>query len=170
LEQRIVELSYLVRAITITTRIKTGMGIKMLIAPRMRVRRRRALAFVGSCCEAFGTHTWVVNGERFKHGVVAGAIGVLLHAHATSINAVTATADMRWVFTGGSDGFVRKFNWADSEYTGDKWLPSMFSQYVIRTPALTTLSTKGCLCARICVGFSPVDRMDSCASSTGRTQ
>jgi hypothetical protein len=23
---------------------------------------------VGSCCEAFGTHTWVVNGERFKHG------------------------------------------------------------------------------------------------------
>ncbi|CDM29543.1 hypothetical protein DTO013E5_5132 [Penicillium roqueforti] len=34
--------------------------------------------------------------------------------HATSINTVTATADMRWVFTGGSDGFVRKFNWADS--------------------------------------------------------
>ncbi|KAJ5981224.1 hypothetical protein N7499_001763 [Penicillium canescens] len=34
--------------------------------------------------------------------------------HATSINAITATADMRWVFTGGSDGFVRKFNWADS--------------------------------------------------------
>jgi transcriptional activator SPT8 len=34
--------------------------------------------------------------------------------HATSINAIAATADMRWVFTGGSDGFVRKFNWADS--------------------------------------------------------
>ncbi|KAF7712363.1 Uncharacterized protein PECH_003474 [Penicillium ucsense] len=34
--------------------------------------------------------------------------------HSTSINAVTATADMRWVFSGGSDGFVRKFNWADS--------------------------------------------------------
>ncbi|KAJ5958259.1 uncharacterized protein N7479_005409 [Penicillium vulpinum] len=34
--------------------------------------------------------------------------------HATSINAITATADMRWVFTGGADGFVRKFNWADS--------------------------------------------------------
>ncbi|KAJ5562900.1 hypothetical protein N7461_001661 [Penicillium sp. DV-2018c] len=34
--------------------------------------------------------------------------------HATSINAITATADMRWVFTGGSDGFVRKFNWAES--------------------------------------------------------
>ncbi|KAJ5836874.1 hypothetical protein N7447_002900 [Penicillium robsamsonii] len=34
--------------------------------------------------------------------------------HATSINAITATADMRWIFTGGSDGYVRKFNWADS--------------------------------------------------------
>jgi len=34
--------------------------------------------------------------------------------HSTSINAVTATADMRWVFSGGSDGFVRKFNWTDS--------------------------------------------------------
>ncbi|KAJ5665153.1 uncharacterized protein N7477_007601 [Penicillium maclennaniae] len=34
--------------------------------------------------------------------------------HSTSINAITATADMRWVFSGGSDGFVRKFNWAES--------------------------------------------------------
>lgn len=34
--------------------------------------------------------------------------------HATSINAITATADMRWVFSGGSDGYVRKFNWVDS--------------------------------------------------------
>lgn len=34
--------------------------------------------------------------------------------HSTSINAITATADMRWVFSGGSDGYVRKFNWADS--------------------------------------------------------
>ncbi|KAM5431161.1 Transcription factor spt8 [Microsporum canis] len=34
--------------------------------------------------------------------------------HSTSINAVTSTADMRWVFTGGSDGYVRRFNWVDS--------------------------------------------------------
>lgn len=34
--------------------------------------------------------------------------------HSTSINAVCTTADMRWVFTGGSDGFIRKFNWVDS--------------------------------------------------------
>jgi transcriptional activator SPT8 len=32
----------------------------------------------------------------------------------TSINTITSTADMRWVFTGGSDGFIRKYNWADS--------------------------------------------------------
>lgn len=34
--------------------------------------------------------------------------------HSTSINAVTATADMRWVFSGGADGYIRKFNWVDS--------------------------------------------------------
>jgi len=34
--------------------------------------------------------------------------------HSTSINAVCATADTRWVFTGGSDGYIRKFNWVDS--------------------------------------------------------
>ena len=32
----------------------------------------------------------------------------------TSINAICATSDMRWVFTGGSDGYIRKFNWVDS--------------------------------------------------------
>lgn len=34
--------------------------------------------------------------------------------HSTSINVVTATGDMRWVFSGGSDGYIRKFNWVDS--------------------------------------------------------
>ena len=33
---------------------------------------------------------------------------------ATSINTLAATADMRWVFSGGSDGFVRRFNWQDT--------------------------------------------------------
>ena len=32
----------------------------------------------------------------------------------TSINAVAATPDMRWVFTGGSDGYIRKYNWLDT--------------------------------------------------------
>ncbi|KAJ9635261.1 uncharacterized protein PV06_09307 [Exophiala oligosperma] len=32
----------------------------------------------------------------------------------TSINAVCATGDMRWVFSGGSDGYIRKYNWVDS--------------------------------------------------------
>ena len=32
----------------------------------------------------------------------------------TSINVVTATPDFRWVFSGGSDGYIRKFNWADT--------------------------------------------------------
>ncbi|KAF2743088.1 WD40 repeat-like protein [Sporormia fimetaria CBS 119925] len=34
--------------------------------------------------------------------------------HSTSINAITATPDMRFVFTGGTDGYIRKFNWVDT--------------------------------------------------------
>ncbi|RMD43437.1 hypothetical protein DV735_g1686, partial [Chaetothyriales sp. CBS 134920] len=32
----------------------------------------------------------------------------------TSVNAACATSDARWVFTGGSDGYIRKFNWVES--------------------------------------------------------
>jgi transcriptional activator SPT8 len=34
--------------------------------------------------------------------------------HSTSINAITATPDMRWVFSGGADGYIRRFNWVDT--------------------------------------------------------
>lgn len=32
----------------------------------------------------------------------------------TSINALTATPDMRWVFSGGADGYVRMYNWVET--------------------------------------------------------
>lgn len=32
----------------------------------------------------------------------------------TSINAICGTADSRWIFTGGSDGYIRQYNWVDS--------------------------------------------------------
>ncbi|CAK4030253.1 Transcription factor SPT8 [Lecanosticta acicola] len=32
----------------------------------------------------------------------------------TSINAITATPDMKWVFSGGTDGYVRMYNWVDT--------------------------------------------------------
>ena len=34
--------------------------------------------------------------------------------HSTSINTITATPDLRLVFSGGSDGYIRKFNWPDT--------------------------------------------------------
>ena len=34
--------------------------------------------------------------------------------HSTSINSITSTPDLRWVFTGGADGYIRKFNWLDT--------------------------------------------------------
>ena len=34
--------------------------------------------------------------------------------HSTSINSITATPDLRWVFTGGADGYIRRFNWLET--------------------------------------------------------
>ena len=34
--------------------------------------------------------------------------------HSTSINAIAATPDLRFVFSGGSDGYIRKFNWVET--------------------------------------------------------
>ncbi|KAF2791761.1 transcription factor SPT8 [Melanomma pulvis-pyrius CBS 109.77] len=34
--------------------------------------------------------------------------------HSTSINSIAATPDMRWIFSGGADGYIRKFNWVDT--------------------------------------------------------
>ena len=34
--------------------------------------------------------------------------------HSTSINAIAATPDLRWVFSGGADGYIRKFNWVET--------------------------------------------------------
>lgn len=32
----------------------------------------------------------------------------------TSVNAICGTFDTRWVFTGGADGYIRKYNWVDT--------------------------------------------------------
>ena len=32
----------------------------------------------------------------------------------TSVNTICATSDTRWVFTGGADGYIRRFNWVDT--------------------------------------------------------
>ena len=34
--------------------------------------------------------------------------------HSTSINAITSTPDLRWVFSGGADGYIRKFDWLET--------------------------------------------------------
>jgi transcriptional activator SPT8 len=32
----------------------------------------------------------------------------------TSVNAICGTFDTRWIFTGGADGYIRKYNWVDT--------------------------------------------------------
>jgi len=59
---------------------------------------------------------------RYRPAVREDAIGASVYdivptiaaPHSTSINSVTSTPDMRWVFSGGADGWIRKFNWVDT--------------------------------------------------------
>jgi transcriptional activator SPT8 len=59
--------------------------------------------------------------------------------HSTSINAITATPDMRWVFSGGADGYIRKFNWVD---TANGKLPLTVAQ---RHPFVDSVTKAGVL-------------------------
>lgn len=51
---------------------------------------------------------------EFLEALTYDIVPTIAAPQSTSINAVCATSDMRWVFTGGSDGYIRKFNWVDS--------------------------------------------------------
>jgi transcriptional activator SPT8 len=46
--------------------------------------------------------------------LVYDIIPTIAAPQSTSINAITAVPDMRWVFTGGADGYIRRFNWVDT--------------------------------------------------------
>lgn len=57
----------------------------------------------------------------------------------TSINAIASTPDMRWVFTGGSDGYVRMFNWVE---TANNRVPLTVAQ---KHPFVESVSKAGSL-------------------------
>lgn len=59
--------------------------------------------------------------------------------HSTSINAITATPDMRWAFSGGADGYIRKFSWVD---TANGKLPLTVAQ---RHPFVDSVTKAGVL-------------------------
>jgi transcriptional activator SPT8 len=52
--------------------------------------------------------------QEALNAIVYDMIPTVAAPHSTSINAITATPDMRWVFSGGADGYIRKFNWVDT--------------------------------------------------------
>ncbi|KAL9130429.1 MAG: hypothetical protein Q9217_001396 [Psora testacea] len=55
----------------------------------------------------------IVRPEALKASVY-DIVPTIAAPHSTSINAVTSTPDLRWVFSGGSDGYIRKFNWIET--------------------------------------------------------
>ncbi|KAI9882560.1 MAG: hypothetical protein M1823_005695 [Watsoniomyces obsoletus] len=55
---------------------------------------------------------------RIRPGAVTASVydivPTIAAPHSTSINAIAATPDLRWVFSGGADGYIRKFDWVET--------------------------------------------------------
>ena len=61
----------------------------------------------------FGIETLKIRPEALT-ALVYDIVPTIAAPHSTSINSITATPDLRWVFTGGADGYIRKFNWLET--------------------------------------------------------
>lgn len=110
-------------------------------------RRRESLLRHGSFVDDMPSTPYIPEPTRFvptlrQEMVTAGEydlVPTIAAPQGTSINAVTATPDMRWVFSGGTDGWVRKFNWVD---TVNGKLPLTVAQ---RHPFVDTVQKAGIL-------------------------
>ena len=58
----------------------------------------------------YGTDFLKVRPEALT-AAVYDIVPTIAAPHSTSINALTATPDLRWVFGGGAAGYIRKFNY-----------------------------------------------------------
>lgn len=58
------------------------------------------------------------DGPKIRHEILTAPVydivPTIAAPHSTSINSITATPDLRWVFSGGADGYIRKFNWIET--------------------------------------------------------
>lgn len=52
--------------------------------------------------------------EEVLNAVAYDIVPTIAAPQSTSINAVTATPDLRFVYSGGSDGYIREFNWTET--------------------------------------------------------
>ncbi|KAG9571068.1 WD40 repeat-like protein, partial [Aureobasidium melanogenum] len=57
---------------------------------------------------------WPSVRQEALNAVTYDIVPTMAAPQSTSINAVTATPDMRWVFSGGTDGYIRMYNWVET--------------------------------------------------------
>lgn len=57
--------------------------------------------------------SWQIRSEALSASTY-DIVPTIAAPHSTSINSITATPDLRWVFSGGADGYIRKFNWIET--------------------------------------------------------
>lgn len=67
---------------------------------------------------ATSVETAATDGPKIRHEILTAPVydivPTIAAPHSTSINSITATPDLRWVFSGGADGYIRKFNWIET--------------------------------------------------------
>ncbi|KAL8649029.1 MAG: hypothetical protein Q9210_004641 [Variospora velana] len=63
--------------------------------------------------ESLAPRSWQIRSEALTASTY-DIVPTIAAPHSTSINSITATPDLRWVFSGGADGYIRKFNWIET--------------------------------------------------------
>ncbi|KAL8975453.1 MAG: hypothetical protein Q9197_000308 [Variospora fuerteventurae] len=63
--------------------------------------------------ESLAPPSWQIRSEALTASTY-DIVPTIAAPHSTSINSITATPDLRWVFSGGADGYIRKFNWIET--------------------------------------------------------
>lgn len=99
------------------TQTPMGSGVPLLTAPTSHPNPAALLTNPSSQNPATSTET-AMDGLKIRQEMLTAPVydivPTIAAPHSTSINSVIATPDLRWVFSGGADGYIRKFNWIET--------------------------------------------------------
>ena len=100
-----------------STHASTGSGALPSSAPTSHPNPAALLTSTSSQNPATSIGT-ATDDPKIRHEILTAPVydivPTIAAPHSTSINSITATPDLRWVFSGGADGYIRKFNWIET--------------------------------------------------------
>lgn len=100
------------------TQAPMGSGAPLLSAPTSHPNPAALLTNPSSSQNPATSTETATDGLKIRHEMLTAPVydivPTIAAPHSTSINSVIATPDLRWVFSGGADGYIRKFNWIET--------------------------------------------------------